>query len=904
MSLPGELKRRVQMLVHRNRFRRELDDEMSLHISLREQQQRERGLTFDEAHRAARLRFGNTARIRERSYMAWGWGWLESLRNDVVFGLRAMRRSPGLTLVAVASLALGIGANTAIFSLLDAVLLRSLPVRDPSQLVILGTGWWSGISDGFAVTELYSYPFFKQMRQRNSVFSDTAAIFSMQSTVYGKVQGHANPEPMHVQMVSGNYFGTLGVQPQMGRLLSDADDNSENGNPVAVVSYNWWKRSLAEDPDALDRKLKLGDTTFTIIGVAPPEFFGTKVGEAPDIWVPCSMVSAVPPGFGGYKDNFSESLYVFGRLKPGVNVEQATANVNVLYRQILIGFEGAMSQENAQRLVKAHVPLNSMATGVSRLRREFSQPLRILMAVVALVLLIACANIANLLLARSTARVREFAVRQALGARRMRIVRQLLTESLLLAVAGGALGIGIAFFATRFLLRMVSGGPDTIPLNVAVDGRLLLFTAAVTIATAVLFGILPALRATRLQLTHSLKEGLGSSRAQTRSPIARILVVSQVALSLILMVGAGLFLRTLVNLNHVDTGFNKENVLRLQVDPSSAGYKSHDPRLEALYRDIEARVSTLPGVRAASFSMFTFHEGSWNGTIVIPGMQVNHDLDVKHNVVGTGYFATMQIPLMAGRLFTADDTAASQPVAIISEHMARTLFPGGSPIGRMYHIGGPDNPLNQVIGIVKDVKFGNLTEQTDDIDYLPVAQNPRYLNDFEVRYEGDFGAIASAVQRTIHSLDPALPIAHVTTLDEQVARSVTNERLVAQLSGFFGLLAVFLSCIGIYGLMSYMVTRRTSEIGIRMALGASRSNMRWLVMRESIVLVCAGIVVGVPVTVAGGRLVANMLFGIHATDPLSLAAAVALLLAVTLFAAYLPARRACRVEPMVALRYE
>jgi predicted permease len=420
-----------------------------------------------------------------------------------------------------------------------------------------------------------------------------------------------------------------------------------------------------------------------------------------------------------------------------------------------------------------------------------------------------------------------------------------------------------------------------------------------------LFGILPALRATRLQLTASLKDRIGSSRAHTRNPIARALVVLQVALSLVLMVGAGLFLRTLINLNSVDTGFNKENVLRLQIDASSAGYKEDSPLLPALYRAIEERVSALPGVRAASFSLFTFHEGSWNGFIAVPGMPVNYDLNVNHNIVGPGYFATMQIPLLAGRTFTADDTATSPRVAVISEHMARTLFPPGSPIGRKFHIGGPDSPFDeQVIGVVKDVKFGNLQEQPTDIDYLPYPQRQGYLADFEVRYQGDFGAIADSVQRTIRSIDPMMPIAHLTTLDEQVSRSVTNERLVAQLSGFFGLLAVFLSCIGIYGVLSYMVTRRTSEIGIRMALGASRSNMRWLVMRESLVLVCIGIAAGVPVTLAGGRLIANMLFDVQAVDPLSLAAVTALLLGVTLFAAYLPARRACRVEPMKALRCE
>jgi predicted permease len=532
---------------------------------------------------------------------------------------------------------------------------------------------------------------------------------------------------MNVQLVSGTYFPTLGVQAQIGRSLNDADDNSEGDHPVAVISYAWWKRALGGDPAVLDTRLKLGSTTFQIVGVAPPEFFGTTVGEAPDVWVPLSMVHAVPPGWGDYKDNFSEALYVVGRLRPGVTFAQATTNVNLLYQQILRGFTDAnLSQENFQKLAKAHVPLTPMATGISMIRGQFSQSLLILMAVVALVLLIACANIANLLLARSTARARELAIRQALGAGRTRIIRQLLTESLLLATVGGALGIALASVGSRLLLRMASSGLNTIPLDVSINTRLLLFTLAVTIGTAVLFGTIPAFRATRLQLTDALKDGRGSVGPGTKSPLAKALVVSQVALSLILMVGAGLFLRSLINLTNVDTGFNKENVLRLQIDASSVGYKSDESRLAALYQQIEQRVSALPGVRAASFSAFTFNEGSWNGYIIVPGMPVNHDIEVKHNVIGTAYLTTMQIPLLAGRSFGPQDTASSQRVAIISEHMARTLFPKGSPIGRTYHIGDLSSPFEeQVIGIARDVKFGDLQESqpTSTTFLTPSASN-------------------------------------------------------------------------------------------------------------------------------------------------------------------------------------
>ena len=550
-----------------------------------------------------------------------------------------------------------------------------------------------------------------------------------------------------------------------------------------------------------------------------------------------------------------------------------------------------------------------MAKGLSRLRAGSSDSLKILMGIVGLVLLIACANIANLLLARSTARAREFAVRQALGAQRKRLIRQLLTESLMLAVAGGALGVAFAAAASRLLLRMVSTGPETIPLDLSPDTHMLLFTAGITLATAVLFGTVPAFRATRLELTESLKNGKGPACGSTGSPLARTLVISQVAFSVVLVMVAGLFLRTLVNLTRVDTGFNKENVLRLDLDVSSAGYVANDPRLRTLYQQIESQASALPGVRAASFSAFTFGvgEGSWNSSIFVAGYHTNPDDNVKHNTVGNGYFATMQIPLLVGRTFGPQDTPTSQKVAVISERMARTLFPKGSPIGRHYGMGDPKSANDlEVIGVVKDVKFGSLTGDGSKwmVDYLPAAQNNGYLNDFEAAIPATSAQSRRRCGASYHEADPNLSIARVTTLDEQVARSYIGERVVAQLSTFFGLLAIFLSAIGIYGLMSYVVSRRTNEIGIRMALGAERMHVRWLVMREVLILVAGGIAIGVPAALLSSRLVASMLFGLRGTDAASLLAAIAVMLLIAALAGYLPARRASRVDPMVALRYE
>jgi predicted permease len=889
---------RIGNVFRGDKVNREIAEELEAHM--------EEAIAEGRDPAEVRRAFGPVMRQREESHMIRVAGWLESFLQDAAYGVRSMLRSKALTAVALLSLALGIGANTAIFSLLDAVLLRLLPVKEPQQLIMLGTAESSGITNSYAGnTDLYSYPFYREFQKQNSVFSDTAAVFSMTNDVHGFLGNDASSVPMKVKMVSGTYFSTLGVGAGMGRMLTDADDNSEGDHPVAVISDAWWKRAMGKDPAVLGRTLKLGDTVFTIVGVAPAEFFGTTVGEAPDVWVPLSMMKSVPPHWSGYKDNFYEPLLVFGRLKPGVTRAQVAANVNVLFRQIRLGFtDKKPTPRDLANLNKAHVELTPMATGISGLRRQFSEPLQLLMGIVALVLLIACTNIANLLLARATARARELAVRQALGAQRGRIIRQLLTESLILALAGGALGIAFAMVASKLLVRMVSSGPEVTPLTVELNSTVLLFTLGVTVATALLFGTIPAFRATRVELVETLKEGRGMVKGGTKNLLARTMVVLQVALSLVLVVGAGLFLRSLINLTNVDAGFNRENVLRLQIDPSSAGYKKDEPRLVTLYQEIEARVNALPGVHAASFADFVFNEGSWNGIVTVPGMPVNYDVDVRHDEIGNGYFAAMQIPLIAGRTFGPQDVAGAPRVAVINEYMAKTLFPAGSTIGKSYHLGNATDPLVQVVGIVKDMKL-NLSDPIMQIDYLPYLQRDGgYFGDFIVRYSGDFHSVADAVQKTIHSIDHSLPITDVTTLDEVVARSVTNQRVVAQLSIFFGGLAVFLSCIGIYGLMSYIVGQRTNEIGIRMALGAAQSNVRWLVLREIAVMVLAGIVIGVPATLAGGQLVTHMLFGLKDNDPVSIAVAVGVLLVVGLVAGYFPARRASRVDPMVALRYE
>jgi predicted permease len=905
-----EFLRRIQMLFRRGKFQSELEEEMRLHLELREQANVQAGQSAASAHREAHIRFGNPTIIRERSLTAWGWSWLETFAQDLSYGLRSMLRTPVLTTVALLSLALGIGATTAIFSFLDAIVLRSLPVKDPSRLVQLGQGDEAGVTDRYGSDTLYSYPFFREFRQKNTVFSDVAAVFSYGGNGYGTLDRRDQMQLLGTDIVSGTFFATLGAQPSVGRLFTPADDITEGAHPVAVVSYAFWQTAFAGAPDILSHTIKLADTTFSIIGVAPPGFFGIEVGHAPDIWVPMAMMRSLPSHFTGYNDNFFQSNYLFARLKPGVTPEQADAEVNVLYQQMVRAFPDAkLNAYNLGRLERTHIPLTSLINGRSFLRRSFSDPLKILMGVTALVLLIACANIANLLLARSTARAREFAVRQALGAHRLRLVRQLLTESLLLALAGGLLGILFAVAADRLLLRMISGGSDAdlIPLNVSLNLRLLSFSLAATIGTAILFGIVPALRATRVQVTDTLKDGRGSSSATARNSLGKALVIAQVAISLVLTVASVLFLRSLVNLTRVDTGFPRNAIMLVNIDSNVLGVKSSDPRMLAMFPQIEQGAASVPGVHAASFASFTFHQGSWNGNINVPGTTFNDSINIKHNVIGDDYFKTMQIPLLAGRAFGPQDTATSHKVVILSESIVRDLFPAGvNPIGRHVFLGKdplPDTDA-EVIGVAKDVKFGSLDEQKQYIDYIPNPQHPWDYGTLAVRYSGDLNAVSAGVQNAIHSVNRNLVIGRISTLDRVIERSITNQRLVAQLSAFFGVLAVFLSAIGIYGLMSYNVSRRTNEIGIRMALGAERAGVHWMVMREIILLVITGVAIGAAIALAVGRLVTSMLYGLKPTEPGNLALAVVVLLAVALAAGYLPARRASRVSPMEALRYE
>jgi predicted permease len=894
-------------MFRRHRKPSDFGAEIGAHLQLEVDRLREQGLSDEEARAAARRAFGNLTRTRERFYEARRWSWWDHLWQDIRFGLRILAKTRGTTAVAVLTLALGIGANTAIFSLLNAVLLRSLPVHQPEELVLFGKGQWVGSQDTLPDRswQLFSYPFYREFRQKNQVFTDVAAINSILFGAHGRVASGADTEKIYAELVSGTYFKTLGVNPILSRTLTAADDQTPGAHPVAVASYSWWQRRFGNNPAALGAKVTIGRTVYTIIGVAPPEFFGVTVGQSPDLWIPLAMEKEISPGWNGLDKNLFQSLYIIARRKPGVSVEQASANTNLLFKQILHEYAGPKpSRKQLDDIQHARIELTPAATGLSQLRIEFSSPLKILMAVVALVLLIACANIANLLLARAKARQREIAVRMSMGAARSRLIRQLLVESGLLGLMGAAMGVFFAWCASNLLVAMVFAELHPAPIRVTPDAQVLGFTLGITMFTVFLFGTAPAFYATRLELGPSLKEGRGAIVAHTRNRLTRGLVIGQVALSLMLLVGAGLFLRSFANLINVDTGFDKQNVLVMGVDPGAAGYQVN-ARLENMMDRVEQRVGSLPGIHGASFAFLIFG-GGWTDPVTVPGRpKSDNDPDVYHNIVGPEYLDIVKVPIVLGRTLSPRDNATSQKIAVINKAMARTYFPGGSPIGRTFSIG--DNPEWQnieVVGVAKDAKYMSLKERQRPAAFYPRSQHGMFLYNFVARYTGDTKSLVPEIRRGVRAVDPNRIVDDITTLAQLVDGSVLNQRLVAQLCTFFGILAAFLASIGIYGVVSYGITRRTNEFGIRMALGAERRDVLWMVLRETVRLVVIGVALGLALALASNRLIESQLFGLKSYDPLAIFLALTAMIAIALFAGYLPARRATRIDPMVALRYE
>jgi predicted permease len=829
---------------------------------------------------------------------------MHSTWRDLRHAIRSFRKSPGFLAIVILTLGLGIGANAAIFSLIDQILLRPLPVHDPASLVLLdGPGAFMGRTMN-AMT--FSYPMYKDFRDRNEVFTGVLARFPLAMTaIWRGASERANGE-----LVSGNYFDLLGVQPALGRVLNEADDRTPGAHPVAVLSYGYWQRRFGGDPGVLNQTISVNGHPLSIVGVTERRFTGIQIGQSVDIMVPIMMKAQMTPTWNDLDNRRSRWLTVMARLKPRVSAKQADAAMNVIYRQIneqeIKDIPNA-SESFRKRFTSKHLDVLPGRKGVSDLRREFSTPLIVLMSMVGVVLLISCANVANLLLARTTARQKEISLRLALGANRARIVKQQLVESGLLAAAGTAVGLVFAWWTGAVLIGALPGDPASRALSSDPDVRVTLFALAVGVLTAFVFGIVPALQATRVTVTSAMKEDSGSVTGGGRQArLRRGLVIGQVALSMLLLAGAGLFARSLYNLKNVDPGFRVDDLIAFSIDPSLSGYDGD--RLTALYRRVQEELAAVPGVHSASMSETgTLSGNDWSMTVRVDGYQAKEGEDMNPSVDGVGprYFETMGIPLVGGREFTDRDGKGAPRVAVINETMAKYFFNGSSPIGRRFGFGRGSATDIEIVGVAKDVRSLELRDRAPRFIYIPYAQDDSVTQlTYYVRAAQGSSSTGTAVRQAVQRIDANLPIFNMKSMQVQVDESLFVERMVAMLSVAFGALAALLAAIGLYGVMSYAVTRRTREIGIRMALGAERGRVLWLVLREVAIMAAVGIAAGLGGALWLTRQIQAQLFGLAPSDPATLAGAGLLLALIAIAAGYLPARRAATIDPIVSLRTE
>lgn len=818
---------------------------------------------------------------------------METLIRDTRYGIRSLLKRPGFTAVALITLALGIGANTAIFSVFDAVLLKQLPVQNPTQLVALDSFNQRGEQRNF------SHSLFEQLRGRTQVFSGIFA--SVDGTARMEIAGPESDGQIgqaEVQLVSGEYFQVLGVNASIGRTLTAADDQVPGAHPVAVLSYNYWRWRFSGDVAVIGRRITLKQQPFTIIGVTPRGFFGEAVGRAPDVWAPLMMEPVLNRGASRLEGANIGWLRIMARRRRGVSEEQAQAALATALAQIKS--EPSDLGSSARNIAKIEVLPGRQ--GLREFRDRFAKPLRILMAAVLLVLLIACANVANLLLSRANERQKEVAVRLAIGAGRFRLIRQFLTESLLLAGAGGVLGLFFAWWGSHTLLVLVS---DDAAIELAPNMRILIFTVVVSLMTALLSGLAPALIVSRQELSAVLK---ATALMRPRLWLSRVLVVAQVALSLLLLSGAGLFVQTLRNLRAINLGFAAEQVIQARINPQASGYKQE--QLPELYRKLLEGLNSAPGVRSASLSGTGFRTGSSRTCcIAVEGYPIrpNEDREVQTISATPGYFQTMGLPLLAGRDFAPPEAVAKPgefpKVAIINETMARYYFGQTNPLGRRFGWGDPAQTIKydiEIVGVVKDANYGNLRDRSRRLIYFPSLGGTLLV----VRAMGQPAPLAATIRQEIQAVDKSLEILSIQTVSQLRDGALVQERSLAKLSSFFSLLALLLACIGLYGVMSYEVSRRTPEIGIRMALGAPLRHILRVVLQQGMSLVLVGVALGLAASYLLMRLIASLLFGVSTTDPLTFTMIGLLLASVALVACYLPARRATKVDPLVALRYE
>jgi putative ABC transport system permease protein len=887
----------------RGRWDAERAREIGAHLEIETDENVARGMTPEEARLAARRKLGSPLRLREEIYDMNTIHFVETTWQDLKYGARLLRLNPVFAAVAILSLALGVGANTAIFQIIDAVRLRSLPLPDPDRLVeVRVAATPAGRTGRFTGRwPMLTQPLWEQIRQHHpEAFSN---VFAWESPIFNLT---AAGEARYAQglRVSGEFFPTLGVNPFIGRLLGPDDDVRGCGTPAAVVSYGFWQRELGGEAAAVGRSLNLDGHSFEVVGVTPPRFFGMEVGRNFDVVVPLCSEPTLQGAQSGFDKPDVWFLAVYGRLKPGRTEEQASAQLAAISPTV---FQTTLPPRYKASEAKSYLEFKLAAfpggTGVSSLRRNYETPLWLLLAITGLVLLIACANLANLMLARATSREREIAVRLALGASRRRVVRQMLAESLLLAGVGAALGALVAQWLSRSLVGFLTTEQDGIFVDLTADARVFAFTAALAVLTCLLFGLAPALRATATAPGAAMRAGGRGSDARGRFQVRRGLVVLQVALSLVLVVGALLFVRSLRNLNTLDAGFRQNGILVVSVDLRRSSVPP--PGRRALFEEITERVRAVPGVDAAAeVSIVPVSGSGWNNRLVLDGTPRTEN--VNFNRVSSGYFKTMGTPLLAGRDFEPSDTTGSAQVAVVTETFVKMFLEGRNPIGETFQIEEPPGeprPAIQIVGLVKDTKYTDLREPFTPIAFLAATQEtvPEPYLQVVLRSGAPLTTVQSAVTHAALEISPTA-VLQFDTMAAQVRKSLLRERLMATLSGLFGLLAALIATIGLYGVMSYMVARRKTEIGIRMALGADRGSVVRMVLREAGVLLAGGLIVGTILAVAAGHAASALLFGLQPWDPSTLALAAAVLAAVAMSAGYVPALRASRLEPTVALR--
>jgi predicted permease len=914
--------RKVRWWLQRRRKEDELREELEFHLAEEADERQADGESEGDARWAARRDLGNAALVREDVSELWSWRLLEQLAQDVRYGLRGMFKNRMFTVLAAVSLALGIGANTAIYSFMDAILMRSLPVADPGSLIVVKwrSGAFGGASggqfvgrswdgrtyrDGSGVTAaIFPFPAFESLHEASAPALSSLFAYKQAGSVNVIVKGEA--ELANGEYVSGAFFRGLAVVPAAGRLIQD-DDDRVGAAPVAVLSAGYSQRRFGKAASAIGQAILINSVPFTVVGVAPPEFFGVDPALAPHVYLPMRATSLLQQQLG--KEAFGDQTYywveMMGRLKPGIELAHAQSALAGPFAQ----WVASTAVNDQQRANLPVLRLEEGAGGLDSLRRQYSQPLYVLLTMVGLILAIACANTANLLLARSAGRAREIAVRLSLGAGRWRIVRQLLTESVLLATLSGTLGILVAVAGMRVLTRLLANGREGFTLHAELNWHVLLVTLALSVVCGTLFGLAPALQATRPALMPRLGERSagGSGGRALRPRLTQVLIVAQIATSLLLLVAAGLFVRTLSNLQSVSLGFNRDNLLLFELNAPQAGYP--EPRVADFYVDLRRRLTELPGVRAATLSHASLIRAGRSHPVRINGQATQGT-----RVLWTGprFFTTMQIPIVRGREITETDRQGSSPVAVVSEQFARINFGEADPIGRHIEIGGSlqvgGRPqVLAVVGVTANARYGGLKGEVPPVVYVSLAQIPApQLGQvtYALRTEGDPLRHAGAVRQIVQDADGRVPVTNLKTQAADIDQTINQEIVFARLCTAFAILALTIACVGLYATMAYAVARRTSEIGLRLALGAGRGTVIWMMLRDVCVLAAAGLAIGGSAALAWARLIESFLFGTTPNDPRAMAVAAAILLTSALVAGYGPARRASRVDPLTALRHE